>query len=72
MILTAGMDDYSGEYSRKVGMPSKSGVGGGIMAVSPGKLGIGTFNPSLDSHGNSAPGVFMLEELNKEFDLSIF
>lgn len=72
IMLTAGMYDYSGEYARRVGIPSKSGVGGGIMGAAPGKYGIGTFNPALDQHGNSAPGVFLFEELSKKLGLSVF
>lgn len=72
LMVTCGMYDGSGEYAVKVGIPSKSGVGGGIMALVPGKMGIGVFGPSLDPKGNSIAGVAVLADLASRFDLSIF
>ncbi len=53
VMLTCDRYDASGEWCYRVGIPAKSGVGGGITAVVPGKLGIGTFSPLLDAKGNS-------------------
>lgn len=71
-MLTAGMYEFSGEYSRTVGLPSKSGVGGGITVSVPGKIGIGVFSPALDQHGNSLAGYHMILDLAKQYGLSIF
>lgn len=71
-MLTAGMYEFSGEYSRNVGLPSKSGVGGGITVSVPGKMGIGVFSPALDQHGNSLAGYHMILDLVKQYDLSVF
>lgn len=71
-MLTAGMYEFSGEYSRTVGLPSKSGVGGGITVSVPGKMGIGVFSPALDQHGNSLAGYHMILDLVKQYDLSVF
>ena len=71
-MLTAGMYEFSGEYSRTVGLPSKSGVGGGITVSVPNKMGIGVFSPALDEHGNSAAGYHMILDLVKQYNLSLF
>lgn len=71
-MVTCGMYNGSGEYAIKVGIPSKSGVGGGIMASVPNKMGIGVYGPALDEKGNSIAGYGMLRGLSKELNLSIF
>jgi glutaminase len=72
VMLTCGMYDYSGEWAYRVGIPAKSGVGGGITAVVPGRLGIGTFSPLLDAKGNSARGIRVCEDLSRDFGLHQF
>lgn len=72
ILLACGMYDYSTEYSIKVGIPSKSGVGGGIMGVLPDGAGIGLYGPSLDSYGNSIGGVKLLEDISTEYGYNIF
>jgi len=69
VMTTCGMYDFAGEWVYSVGMPAKSGVGGGVLAVLPGQLGIGVFSPRLDARGNSVRGVGVCRELSRDFDL---
>ncbi len=71
-MLIAGMYEFSGEHARTVGLPSKSGVGGGIMVSIPYQAGIGTFSAPLDSHGNSLVGYHMILDLVQEYNLGLF
>ena len=71
-LATCGMYDGSGAFALDVGFPAKSGVGGGIMGVIPGRMGIGVFAPSLDKQGNSVAGIQVLTRLSQRLDLSIY
>ena len=71
-LATCGMYDGSGAFALHVGFPAKSGVGGGILGVIPGRMGIGVYAPSLDKHGNSVAGVHLLAKLSSAWNLSIY
>jgi glutaminase len=72
VMHSCGMYDYAGEWAFRVGMPAKSGVGGGILAVVPGVAGIGVFSPPLDAKGNSLRGIKVCEDLSRTFGLHAF
>ena len=71
VMTSSGMYDYAGEWTYRVGIPAKSGVGGGIVAALPSQFGLGTFSPLLDSHGNSVRGLKVCEEISAHFDLHV-
>lgn len=72
LLATSGLYDGAGEFAYRVGMPGKSGVGGGIIAVVPGELSVCVWSPELDNQGNSLAGTAMLEHLSQRLGRSIF
>lgn len=72
LMMTCGHYDGSGEFAYRVGFPGKSGVGGGIMAVVPGKASIAVWSPGLNQYGNSRLGTIALEELSLAAGWSVF
>lgn len=72
VMTTAGLYETSGEWLYEIGLPGKSGIGGGIVTVSPGKGGLGTFAPRLDKAGNSVKGQLVAAFLSRRLGLDLF
>lgn len=71
VMLTCGMYDSAGDWASAVGIPAKSGVGGGIIGTLPGQVGIASFSPRLDGHGNSLRGIEVFERLSHDMGLHL-
>ena len=72
VMATAGLYETSGDWLYEIGLPGKSGIGGGIVTVSPGKGGLGTFAPPLDSAGNSVKGLRVARFLSQRLGMDLF
>jgi glutaminase len=72
VMTTAGLYETSGDWLYDIGLPGKSGIGGGIVTVSPGKGGLGTFAPPLDQAGNSVKGQFVAKFLSQRLGMDLF
>ena len=72
IMLTCGMYDYSGQWAYRVGIPAKSGVAGGVVAVVNRQIGIATYSPRLDAHGNSKRGIEVCADLASRLGLHVF
>ena len=72
VMTTAGLYETSGDWLYDIGLPGKSGIGGGIVTVSPGKGGLGTFAPPLDSAGNSMKGQLVAKFLSQRLGMDLF
>jgi glutaminase len=72
VMTTAGLYETSGDWLYDIGLPGKSGIGGGIVALAPGKGGLGTFAPPLDKAGNSVKGILVAKFLSEELGLNLF
>lgn len=72
VMATAGLYETSGDWLYEVGLPGKSGIGGGIVTVAPGKGGLGTFAPPLDAAGNSIKGQRVAKYLSQQLGLDLF
>ncbi len=72
IMYTCGMYNFAGEWAYNVGVPAKSGVSGGLIAVIPNRIGIAVYSPPLDHRGNSVRGIKVCEALSQALDLHIF
>ncbi len=72
VMATAGLYETSGDWLYEIGLPGKSGIGGGIVTVSPGKGGLGTFAPRLDQAGNSVKGQLVARYLSEQLGMDLF
>ncbi|WP_265523224.1 glutaminase [Oerskovia flava] len=71
LMATCGMYDAAGDWATQVGIPAKSGVAGGLIGALPGQIGIATFSPRLDVHGNSVRGVSLFERFSSDMGLHV-
>ena len=70
-MIIAGLYESSGDWFYRVGLPGKSGIGGGIVTVSPGKAGLGSYSPPLDAAGNSVRGQLSARYLSQRLGLDL-